>query len=115
MRLAADSLFQRRGNARLADARLAGDQHDLAASRLGARPAPQQQSKLFIAANQRGQCRSPQRLEPALANIFAQYLPAAGRLGATGSFECAELPIVEQAAGQAPGGGLDRYDIGLRR
>src|SRR6516164_11343512 len=102
MRLAADPLFQRRGDARLADARLARDQHDLSVPRLGARPAAQQQIDLLLAANQRAQCRSAQRLEPALDDTLPQHLPAADRLGAARGFDCAELAAVEQVADQAP-------------
>ena len=49
MGLGAEALFQLCGDARLADAGLAGDQHDLAVSRLGARPAPQQEVDFLFA------------------------------------------------------------------
>src|SRR5215471_14565489 len=108
MRLAAEPLFQRRGDARLADAGLAGDQHDLASARLGARPTTQQQVDLLVAANQRGQCRSAQRLETALDTALSQHLPAADDwLGAGDGFDRAELAAVEQAADQASGSRLD--------
>jgi hypothetical protein len=55
MRLGVQAFFKCRGDARLAEARLARDQYDLAVARLGARPPAQQQVDLFVAANQRGQ------------------------------------------------------------
>ena len=76
MRLGAEALRQCRSDARLADAGFARDQHDLAVARLGARPAAQQQVDLLVAADQRGQRRSAQRLEPARDDARTQYLPA---------------------------------------
>jgi hypothetical protein len=40
VRLEVEAFFQLRGDARLADARFAGDQHDLTVAGLGAGPAP---------------------------------------------------------------------------
>src|SRR6516225_8238990 len=114
MRLAADPLFQRRGDARLADAGLARDQHDLAVPRLGARPAAQQQVDLLIAANQWAQRRSAQRLEPALDDALSQHLPAADRLVAAGRVDYADLAAFEQVADQTPRRRLDRHCVGLR-
>jgi len=99
MRLAAEPLFQRRCNARLANAGLAGDQHELAVAGLGARPAEQKQVDLIVAADKWGQCRSAQRLKTALDTALSQHLPAADRLGAAGGFDRAELSAVEQVTG----------------
>jgi hypothetical protein len=55
MRLGVEPLRHYRGDSRLANAGFAGDQHDLAVTGLGARPAPQQQLDLLVAPNQRGQ------------------------------------------------------------
>src|SRR5215468_2301506 len=65
MRLLLQALLQCRSDARLADAGLAGDQHDLTVAGLGARPATQQQVDLLVAADQRAQRRSVQCLEAA--------------------------------------------------
>jgi hypothetical protein len=68
-----------RGDARFADAGLAGEQHNLAVSRLGARPAAQQQIDLFIAADQPGQRRSAQCLEPTLDDTQTERMPHSQR------------------------------------
>jgi hypothetical protein len=52
MALGVEAPLQLRSDARLADAGLAGDQHDLAVSRLGTRPAPQQQVDFLLAADE---------------------------------------------------------------
>src|SRR5271155_211558 len=57
MRLGVKPLRQCCGDARLAETGFAGDQHDLAVPRLGARPAAQQQVDLLVAADQPAQCR----------------------------------------------------------
>ena len=59
----------------------AGDQHDLAVARLGARPAAQQQVDLLVAADQPGQRRSAQCLEPARDDARTQHLPGRHRPG----------------------------------
>src|SRR6516165_268994 len=82
MRLAAEPLLQSGHNARLADAGLSGDEHDLTVPCLGARPATQQQVDLLVAANQRAQRRAAQRLETACNDTLSQHLPAADRRAA---------------------------------
>ena len=74
-----EALHQCRSDARLADAGFARDQHDLTVARLGARPAAQQQVDFIIAAHQRRQHRSVQRLEPALDTAWTQHLPGRHR------------------------------------
>ena len=59
-----EALRQCRGDARFANARLAGDQDDLPIARFGARPAAQQQVDFLVAADQRAQRRSAQGFEP---------------------------------------------------
>jgi len=115
MRLAAEPLLQSGHNARLADAGLSGDEHDLTVPCLGARPATQQQVDLLVAANQRAQRRAAQRLETACNDTLSQHLPAADRRAAADGFECAALAAVEQVAGQASGRRVDRHRIGLCR
>src|SRR5215831_655820 len=81
MRLGVQAFFKCRGDARLAEARLAGDQYDLAVARLDACPPAQQQVDLFVAANQRGQFRSVQCLEATGDDTLTQHLPMAYCLG----------------------------------
>ena len=87
--------MQSSGEPRLADAWLARQQHDLAVAGLGARPAPQQQVYLLVAADQRGQRRSTQRLEPALDGARAQRLPSRHRLRDALEFDLAEISVFE--------------------
>jgi hypothetical protein len=115
MRLGVQALFQCRGDARLANARLARNQYDLADARLGARPPAQQQVDLFVAANQPGQFKSAQCLEAARYNTFTQHLPTPYWLGVAVRVECAEIAAIEQVADQTPGRRLDRHGVGLRR
>jgi hypothetical protein len=115
MRLGVQAFFKCRGDTRLADARLAGDQYDLAVARLGARPPAQQQVDLFVAANQRGQFRSVQCLEAAGYDTLTQHLPMAYWPGVAVRVECAEIVAIEQIADQTPGDGLDRHSARLRR
>ena len=63
--LAAQPLIQRGLQARLADARLAGDQHHAPLAGFRLRPAPKQQLEFLLAADQRGQPGCAQRLEAA--------------------------------------------------
>ena len=108
------ALLQCRGEARLAEAGFAGDQHDLTVARLGALPAPQQQAYLLVAADQPGQCRAAQGLEPAHDDALSQHLPNAHTLGAAGRVDRAEITAVEQVADQVPSRRLDCHDVRLR-
>ena len=116
MWLGVKALRQCRDYARLADAGLAGDQHDLAVARLGARPAPQQQLDLLVATDQRAQRRSAQRLEPARDGARPQHLPSRHRRGDALELDHAEIAVVEEIADQpARGcGDDDRIRLGER-
>ena len=96
MRLDAEALFQLRGDARLADSGFAGDQHNLAVACLGARPTPQQQVDLLVAADQGHQRRSVQSLEAACDGTRTQYLPCRHRRGDALQFDGAEIAVLEQ-------------------
>src|SRR5262249_41303087 len=109
-RLAVEALFQCRGKARLTDAGVATAHDNLAVPCLSARPVPQQQIDLLIAADQRGQRRPAQRLEPAFDNALSQYLPTAHRLSAIGDLNGAELTVVEQVPDQAAGRSVRRSE-----
>src|SRR6516162_6321 len=113
MRLAAEALLQRRGEARLADTGFAGDQHDLAVARLGARPAAQQYIELLVTADQQGQPRSAQGLEPARDPARTQYLPRRHRLGDALDLDGAQIAILEEIADQPARARRDHYGIRL--
>src|SRR6516225_8946678 len=91
-------LRQCRGEARLAESRLARDQHDLAVPGLGARPTAQQQVDLFVAPNQRAQRRSAQGLETARDDARAQHPPSRNRRGEALHLDSAEVAVLEQIA-----------------
>ena len=65
MRLARHSLRERRGQSRLADARLAGEQHDLTLACLRLGPAPKHEVGFFLAPDQSRETARAQRLEAA--------------------------------------------------
>jgi hypothetical protein len=100
MRLGVETLRQCRGDARLADTRFAGDQHDLAFAGRGARPAAQQQIDLLVAADQPGQRRSAQCLEPARDDTRTQRLPRRHRRGDALDLYSAEIAVFEEIADQ---------------
>ena len=66
MRLSGKAFQQRCRQPRLADARLAGQQHHLAFAGLCLRPAPQQQFEFFFPPDKFGQSARVQSLEAAL-------------------------------------------------
>ncbi len=100
MRLGVEALLQCRGDVRLAEASLARYQYDLTIPRLGARPAPQEQVDLLVAAHQPGQCRPVQRLEPAGDDARTQYLPSRHRRGDAFHRDGAETAVLEEIADQ---------------
>src|SRR5215472_2128374 len=75
MRFGPEALFQLGGQSRLADAGLAGNQHNLALARFGARPAPLQQIDLLVAVDQPDKRWSVQCFESARNGVRVQYLP----------------------------------------
>ena len=81
MRLVRDLLGEPGGNARLADARLAGDQDDLALARPGPALPLQQIGALGLAPDEGGESRRMRSLEPALALGDAERRPGLDRLG----------------------------------
>ena len=110
--LASDLLGKCRGEPRLADARLAGDQHHPSLAGLRLLPATDQQLQLLGAADERHRPRA-QCLEAAHNSALAQYLPSRDRRGHALKFDLAEIPIVEQVAGQPAGTGGDHDGVGL--
>ena len=100
MRFGVHAILQRRGEARLADAGFARDQHDLAIAGLGTHPAAQQQVDLLVAPDQPGQRRSAQCLEAARDGTRTQYLPGRHRRGNTLDLDGAEIANLEEIADQ---------------
>src|SRR5271165_7567579 len=79
VRLAADPLAQRRQNARLADARLAREQNDLAFALARLAPTLPQQRHLMLAADEGRQALRARRLEAADDFGLAQDRPGGNR------------------------------------
>src|SRR5215469_16973960 len=83
VRLALNALRQRCGEARLADPRLARNQHHPPLAGFRLLPAPQQQVELFIAPDEWRRLRA-QRLEAAQDAAFAKHTPGVLQLGKPG-------------------------------
>src|SRR6516162_5256237 len=102
MRLALKALRQCRGQARLADARLAGDQHHTPFAELRLLPAPQKQVELLVAADQwcdpRTQC-----FEAADDPALADHTPGTLWLGKARERLGPEILDIEQRAELSPG------------
>jgi hypothetical protein len=111
--LGVEALRQRRGDARLAEAGFARDQHNLAVAGLGAGPAPQQQVDLLVAADQSSHCRSAQCLEPARDGARTQHPPGRHRRGDALDLYAAEIAVFEEIAEQAAGARGDDDSIPL--
>ena len=114
MRLLLEALQQCRSDARLADAGFARDQHDLAVAGFGTRPTAQQQVDLFVAADQRRQDRSTQRLEAALNDARVQRLPSGHRHVDALNLDGAKIAVFKQITNQPArtGGDNDRIRLG---
>ena len=80
MRLVHEPLLKRRGQARFADPRLAGDQYDAAFAERGLPPAPAEQLEFLIAPDEPG-CGRAQGLKTADDAAFARHQPDVLRLG----------------------------------
>jgi hypothetical protein len=102
VRLALDALRQRRGQARFADARLAGDQHHPPFAELRLLPAPQHQVELFVAADQWSGPRT-QCLKTADDLALADHTPGTLWLGKPRKRLGAEILDLEQGADLSPG------------
>src|SRR5215472_6572977 len=111
VRLASDALRQRRGQSRLADAGLAGDQYDPALAGLGLPPAAQEQVAFLVAADERRRLRA-QRLEAADDAAFADHLPGARRPDEAGERLRPEVLNLEQTAELAPRAIGDDHPVG---
>src|SRR5215467_9091914 len=108
-----EALFQLRGDARLADSGFAGDEHNLTVTCLGARPTPQQQVDLLVAADQRRQRRSVQSLEPARDSTRTQNLPYRHRRRDAFHLDGAKIAVLEESADQPACARGDHDSIGF--
>jgi hypothetical protein len=108
MRLAGEPLDEGLGEARLADAGLARQQHDAALAGRGLPPAPLQHRQLLVAADERRGGRA-QRLKAALRAALAQYPPSDDRCRQALDLDRPEILVVEQPAGQPPGARPDHH------
>ena len=113
MGIVLDVIFQRRGQARLADAGLAGQQHHAAFAVLDLLPSPQQQLHFLVAADQRGLGCRAEGLEAARDGALAQHAPSADRVLEALELRRLDGLVFEQIAGEAARGGGD--DDGIRR
>ncbi len=102
MRLAAQPLDQALHETRLADTRLARNQHDGALTGLGLLPASPQQRQLLLAADQRRQVRPVPRREAALDGALAHHPRGDDRRGQALDLDRAEILIVEVTPGEPP-------------
>ena len=100
--------------ARLADAGLAGDEHDLAGARQGPRPAAAQEVHLLPAAHQLQHAGSAQRFESPRAGAFAGHLPHGHRREVVCQHERLHLPAVEELADQPAGAAGDEHAVRRR-
>ena len=90
------------GQARLADARLTGDQHHPPFVQVRLLPAPQQQIELFVTPNQRCRPRT-QCLKAADDPALADHTPGALWLAKTGEALRPEILDLKQGADLSPG------------
>ena len=109
MRLLPEPLLERREQPRLADPRLAGEEHHPALAAPGLPPAPQQQVDLLLAADQRRQGRGVERLEPARRRADAEDAVRADRRGEALGLDRAQVGALEQVADE-PARGLGDHD-----
>jgi hypothetical protein len=104
--------------ARLANAGLAGNQHDLALAIPGATLALEQIGALGLAADEAGQTRHLRGLETALALSYAKRRPGLDRFGETLDDVFAEVaqakPVAEQASSGRPDRDPARLDEALQ-
>jgi hypothetical protein len=101
VRLALDTLRERGGESRLADARLAGDQHHPSFAALCLLPAADQQLDFLVTPDERRLSR-PQRLEAAQHPALANDPPGRLRFGKTGERLRPEILELEQGADLPP-------------
>ena len=108
-----EPLQQRSREARLADARLAGDEHDAPFAGLGLLPAPRQQIELLVSPEQRRGEIGPTSLKTVLHPACPGDVPHVHRVGEAFERLPAEVAVVEQGADQPMRLGADQQCVGL--
>ena len=104
--LSGEAFHKRGGEPRFADPRLTGDQDHLTFAGLCPGPAPQQQFRLFLPADEAGQSACAQRLKTALHGTRPQRRPGLRRPGDPLEFlrpEVLQFKEVADKASRAPG------------
>ena len=104
---------QRLGQARFADARLAGEQHQLALAAAGELPTPHEQGKLQLAADQVGQRRVVRGGEAAFHHRLTHHLPACYQIRKTLEGNGVEWTQLEHPAKAAARAGADNGGVGF--
>jgi hypothetical protein len=97
-----EPLAQGLHEARLADARLAREQHDLPLALARPGPAREQERQLLLAIDQGRHARGVQRLKAALGPALARHPPDRGRSGEALEGVAAKVLELEQAAQEPP-------------
>src|ERR1700722_3085949 len=98
IRFATEPLLERRNQARLSDAWLAGEQHKLAFTLFCLPPTPEQQLELLVAADERRHRPGMHRLKAALDSSLSYHLPGRDRVREALQHDQSEIPIVKQTA-----------------
>src|SRR5258708_204420 len=101
VRLIEQPLFERNAQARLSNTRLARQQHDPPFTLLRLCPAPDQQLKLLLASDERGEGGGRmQSLEPAFDCAFASYAPRGYWRDEAFQLPLSDFPVLEDLARQ---------------
>jgi len=116
VRLGCEAFQKRRGEPRLPNTGLAGEQDHLAFTGLCPGPAPKQQVLFFLAANKGGQAGSVQGVKAALHGTRPQRSPGPRRPGDAFEALCSEVLQLKEIAKKSPGalGDDDRVRFGQR-
>ena len=112
MRLRLKPLLQFHRQPRLADPRLAREQHHPPVTTRSLPPAAQQQLEFFVATNQRRGGRA-QCFEPAVEAARAEHPPCRDRLGKTIERDLPKVVVVEQVADKLAGARRYHDSVGL--
>jgi hypothetical protein len=113
VRLGGEVFQQRSCEPRFPDAGLAGEQHDLAFTRLCSLPAPKQQFEFFIPPDENGQTGRVQRLETAFRGTRPQRREGPLRTNAPEIILNPEIFEIEQIGEKFSGAAGDDNGVGL--
>src|SRR5262249_29214659 len=99
-RLATDAAAQLEQQARLADTRLADQEHHLSRARAGAREGVEEHAQLTLATHERSEAALRLDLQPRPRLVRAQHLPGGHRLRLALEVNLADSPRLEIAVDQ---------------